>query len=237
VARTEAGAVLTAEHRRAQLQVRAATLRDYVRLWPLWQGDDESFARLVAATVPLIRAHHRTSSAVAAAYYDSFRRAERVDGTPTPRLAELVNVDQVTASLYVTGLVAARRARAAGRSADVVRRNALTRTSGAVSRHVLTGGRDTLIQSVAADRQALGWARVTDGAPCAFCAILASRGAVYSKNTANFQAHDHCACSVEPVYADSALPPHSQRFRDLYEQAKRERPDDPINGLRRLLNA
>ena len=69
MARTESGAVLTNEHRQAQVQLRARALQDYIRVWPLWQGDEQSFTRLVDATIPLVRAHHRMSAALAAAYY------------------------------------------------------------------------------------------------------------------------------------------------------------------------
>jgi hypothetical protein len=30
--------------------------------------------------------------------------------------------------------------------------------------------------------------------------MLAGRGSVYSADTAEFEAHDHCGCSAEPVY-------------------------------------
>lgn len=237
MARTDAGAVLTVEHRDAQLRLRAQALRGYLRLWPLWQGDDQTFEALVTATLPLVRAHHRLSSSFAAAYYESFRRAERVGGDPTPRLAAPVIAERVAASLHVTGRVAVRKAILAGHSPQAAMQTALTSTSGAVTRHVLDGGRETLLLTVREDRQAQGWARVTSGRCCAFCATLASRGAVYKDDTAGFRAHDHCACSAEPTYGGSALPPASQRFREMYDQAKREDPANPTNGFRRLLEA
>lgn len=42
--------------------------------------------------------------------------------------------------------------------------------------------------------------RITSGTACAFCRMLAGRGAVYSENTGRFQAHDHCACTAEPDF-------------------------------------
>lgn len=44
--------------------------------------------------------------------------------------------------------------------------------------------------------------RVTDGQPCAFCAMLAGRGPVYSEETAYFESHKHCGCTAEPVFRD-----------------------------------
>jgi len=201
MATSSVGAGLTAQHRQAQLQVRALALRDFVRLWPLWTPDDEgSFERLAVATVPLIRAHHQISSSIASAYYQAFRRAEGVSGDTTPRSADPINADRVTASLYVTGSVMTGKAIAAGLSPQAAMQTALTRTSGAVGRHVLGGGRETLIRSTASDRRTRGWGRVTGGNACDFCEMLAGRGAVYSDDTADFQAHDHCACQAEPQF-------------------------------------
>lgn len=224
MARTDAATALTGEHQQAQTRLRAQALRDYVRLWPIWHiGDDPSFASLVTATLPLIRVYHRLSATLAGAYYQTFRGAEDAAGQATPRLAPAIAEAHITASLYATGQVATDRALRAGRPPEEARKAALVRTSGAVTRHVLQGGRDTLLESIAADPQSLGWARVTDAAPCAFCALLAGRGPVYkTEHTAEFQAHDHCACLVEPVYPGAAWPGRAREFRKMYDQAVRE---------------
>lgn len=201
MAASSQGALLTADHRRAQLQLRAVALRDFVRLWPLWTGDESSFEHLVSATLPLVQAHHRVSASVAGAYYEAFRRAEGVPGDAALRLASDVDVDRVTSSLYVTGRVMTGKAIAAGLSPQSAMQTALVRTSGAVGRHVLNGGRETLVRSTSVDRRARGWGRITGGNACDFCSMLADRGAVYSDDTADFQAHDHCACMAEPRYA------------------------------------
>jgi hypothetical protein len=248
VPRTDAGGILTAQHRQAQAQLRTRGLRDFVRLWPLWQGDEDSFDQLVAATLPLIFAYHRLSSSIAGSYFDSFRRAERVPGSAAPVLARPPAEDRVVASLHVTGRVMLRRALAAGQSPELARRTALVRTSGAVSRHLLAGGRDTVLLSTREDPQALGWARVTDGNPCAFCAMAASRGPSYlSEENASFEAHDHDACSAEPSYAESEWPGRAREFADLWRRAQREAAaageldrgtsNDALNAFRRLLSA
>lgn len=200
MARSSAGASLTAQHRASQLQVRAAALRDFSRLWPLWKGDKSTFEQLVVATIPLVRVHYQLSSSLASTYYQAFRRAEGATGGAALRLASPLDIDRVTASLYVTGEVMTGKAVAAGFSPEAAMQTALVRTSGAVARHVLTGGRDTLIRSTGSDRRARGWQRVTGGEACDFCTMLAERGAVYSDDTADFQAHDHCSCMAEPRF-------------------------------------
>ncbi|UQI46727.1 hypothetical protein M1P56_21420 [Streptomyces sp. HU2014] len=52
--------------------------------------------------------------------------------------------------------------------------------AGAADRETLRGGRELITSASREDRRALGWARITDGDPCSFCAMLVSRGAVYS---------------------------------------------------------
>jgi hypothetical protein len=200
MARTDAGAALTEQHRQGQLQLRAAAIRDFALIWPLWQGDEQSFGRLVDATVPLVGAHYQASATFAAAYFDAFRRAERVTGGRVVARRGTLNVERVVASLHVTGRVMTRRALAAGHSPQQAMQTALVRTTGAVSRHMLAGGRDTVILSAAEDRSARGWERVLSGDPCEFCLMLAGRGAVYSADTADFRAHDHCACAAAPAY-------------------------------------
>ncbi len=45
-------------------------------------------------------------------------------------------------------------------------------SAGAADREALRAGRDLIDQASKQDRRVLGWARVTDGNPCAFCAML-----------------------------------------------------------------
>lgn len=246
MARTQEGAALTEQHRQTQLQLRSQALRDFLVLWPLWTGDDQSFGSLIQAAIPLVNVYHRSSATLAGAYYQAFRRAERIPGDVTSRIPVPVPPEQIARSMYATGQATAREALAAGRSAEQARRSALVATSGAVTRHVLAGGRETILETAATDEQALGWARVTDSAPCPFCLMLASRGPVYkTEQTADFQAHGHCGCGAEPVYRDSHWPGRAREFLDIYNRAQHEAEaageldrgteNDRLNALRRYL--
>lgn len=69
-----------------------------------------------------------------------------------------------------------------------------SRLSAGVSRHAKAASRDAVINTAAANR--MRWARQLSGVEnCAFCAMLASRGAVYTEKTVTFQSHDHCDCT------------------------------------------
>jgi hypothetical protein len=246
VARTEAGRILTEQHHAAQVKVRARALRDYLRLWPIWQGDAETFNEMTSAAVVLAKAYYGLSSTLAGTYFESFRQAEQVAGEAATRLAGPLDEGKVRAGLVVTGRDAVADALRAGRSGEDARATALTRTSGSITRQVLTGGRETLLRSVAEDSEARGWARVTDGNPCSFCALLASRGPVYKQSTVDFHAHDHCDCSGEPVYDGSEWPGRAREFKALYNHATREAREsgelrrgtsnDLLNAFRRHMN-
>jgi hypothetical protein len=58
--------------------------------------------------------------------------------------------------------------------------------------------------AMSSDPEARGWQRVTDGSPCAFCAMIAGRGIISKdEGAAAFEAHGHCGCSAEPAFEGS----------------------------------
>ncbi len=211
---------LTEIHRQAQLAVRARMLRDLAILWPIWKvNDPRSFRAFTVAVVDLVNVYRSMSATVSAAYYTAFRNAEQVAGVSVPQLAGAITVEQVLASLYATGQ-AMNQPLEDGVLLDALRQAAFVRVSGAISRHVLNAGRATILESVAHDKEAIGWARVTDGNPCYFCLTLASRGAVYkSEDTAGFEAHDHCGCSAMAVFKGTKIP-SLDRWRSIYDEAQ-----------------
>lgn len=82
-----------------------------------------------------------------------------------------------------------------------------------------TAGRQTVIRSTEASGRA--WRRISDGNPCSFCAMLVSRGPVYTSSQAAGEVvgvrgvargkrktgelfHDHCGCTVVELYGSWA---------------------------------
>ncbi len=126
----------------------------------------------------------------------------------------------VEISLNVTGPIGQKAKRARGKTEREARDISFVESSGAASRHVLTGGRQSLLTLLKADSRVQRWIRVTDGDPCAFCAMLAGRGPVYlTEQSAGFVAHDHCACTAEAVYHDGApWPGRAVEFRKLWDE-------------------
>jgi len=219
MAATVAGTRLTERHRTAQLALRALVLRQVMEIWPAFDIEDaaRSWPPVEAALLAVVGERRAVSASLAAGYFEAFRTAERAGGIAMPVLEAFDEgaVARARTSLQVTGYVTTERLRALKHPDPA--RVALVRLSGAVTRHVLDGGRDTLLASVRSDRRALGWARATSGDPCSFCAMLASRGPVYSERAGNFQAHDHCACNLEPVYRhDQGWPAGSRDLQQLW---------------------
>lgn len=73
---------------------------------------------------------------------------------------------------------------------------------GSAKRQVINASRAHLVALSRAHNKIKGWARVSDGNPCGFCAMLVGRGPVYAEDTASFDSHDRCGCSVRLVTYD-----------------------------------
>lgn len=107
----------------------------------------------------------------------------------------------VERALLVTGPGELKRRSGLGQTETKATSEGFVTASGAASRHVLAGSRTTSEAMIEADDQAFRYMRQTDADPCSFCAMLASRGAVYlTSASAGFHAHDHCQCTVIPIF-------------------------------------
>lgn len=132
--------------------------------------------------------------------------------------------------------------------------NGLKNSAGAAIRQSMNGGRNAVDHVMQFDRKVIGYARVTDSDPCYFCALLASRGAVFGKGsfvksdakyTANSDApdlpdgysdvakvHDHCKCQLRPVYAKSqSFDADAKFYRNQWNGVVKRNPD-ATNGER-----
>lgn len=198
--RTAAAAALTVAYRRQQFALRAAALRDLQTLWPSFDGGYDSWQGFARLATTLVQGRNRDAAAIAGRYFVDFRVAEGVGGTAAIRMAAVPSAELLGSSFASTGLAGTLRALSVGMSLEAARANGFVRLAAAGGRHVMNGGRQTIVASTGADPRARGWTRLTSGSPCEFCEMLAGRGAVYGADTAEFQAHDGCACTAEPSY-------------------------------------
>jgi hypothetical protein len=226
VARTAAGAELTTAHHAAQLAVRAGSIANLVRLWRIVDPTDlrNTIDTFVAAAVLLAGSGFDESAGTARRYYTLFRRVEGgardnlPQGSPLARTSEA----DLAAELRGAALAGIINARRGGLSVEQAKTRGFVRTAGALAKLVLAGGRRTIITAVRTDRMAVGWARVTDGDPCAFCRMLAGRGVTYkTQASAEFVPHDGCGCSAEPSFKGSAPPEQAAEYAREWSEAQR----------------
>jgi hypothetical protein len=225
MARTAQGRQLTSQHRAQQLAVRARSLRQLLDLWPVVDPADltDTIDVFTQAAVLIALNGYDESSAASSRYYTLFRLAEGIVGGGAPR--NVLAVRPARAALAgdlrgaaLKGIIDGRKA---GMSIAGAKDNGLVRVAGAMVKSVLAGGRMTIIEGVRADPVALGWQRVTSGDPCAFCRMLAARGATYkTEKAADFKPHDGCACTPEPLYPGDGPGDQSLAFKAEYATAQ-----------------
>lgn len=140
-----------------------------------------------------------------------------------PAVLDWGNADNAAErSLLVTGPAAMKRAAHNGLGEARSRKVTVVLASGSASRHVLNGARDTTLELIDADDVAQGWIRMLGPRPCAFCAMLAARGPVFSEGSiarsnsnfdgpGNIKVHDHCMCWPKAVFQSNPEWPGNNR--------------------------
>lgn len=208
---------LAASARAGQLAVRAAVMRDVAQLWPTLNVArlDATFPGWLRAMILVVGGYHAQSAALAGRYY----RTARSHAIQSPTPARLIQTSQPPAEEWLRkafgfsgpGML----------SRDTLRPGtALSTTLGTAARVALDGGRSTVLETVKHDPVAVGWYRVTDGHPCGFCALMASRGIAYkSERSAEFKSHNDCGCDAAPAFhRDQPLPEINQQAAQVYRE-------------------
>lgn len=207
---------------------------------------------LVLATAIIVR-YRAQSAAAGAIYYTLMRGLEIPDApkfdVPKPSLME---IKFLQSSLWAMGpaqlLKAKEQISPDEKDPNFPIKLAMVGTSKALEattiRHVQNGGRNTIDQARNADPVAVGYYRETDGDPCYFCAMLASRLGVYKEDSfdqsdARFEGegkakvHDQCACHNRPLFSrqdDSVFPQSSRDAARMWNELPLEYKGRPASG-------
>lgn len=225
------------QSRTIQLALSAAVARDVARLWPNLDPKrlDATFPGWLRLMTALVERYAGMASLAASVYYADARAAAL--GIPTPesliKLAPAPSAEWMSKAFGYSGPGLLRD----GKWQDS---SALSVTKGTALRMVVNNARDTVIDTAKADPKAVGWYRVTDGSPCAFCALLASRGVVYrTETTASFKSHNDCGCTAAPAFSrDQQLPDLSHAARSVYNDSTAGLPNNQrIAAFRKAWNA
>jgi hypothetical protein len=220
------------QYRLMQVQLSVTLTRDLVHLLrALFQTSDPgpSWQALRTAVAAMIVSRRQLSIGLATSFYRNERLAAGIRTPFTPTVPDPLPEEQVLKTVDATGIGTYTRSLRGGATPQQAMDRAAVTLSGSSTRLALDGGRAVIDQSVQDDDEAIGWIRVTDAAPCPWCLMMASRGAVYhSEQTAgkernshfigdgNFKWHDHCGCIAKPVWDPDD--PHLVRADELYDQ-------------------
>lgn len=291
-------AYLAQQHAQNQESVAALLALALFPLWSLVQFNDlsKSMAPWLAGVLPRIQTAYTQSQRLSAVYSQNVRFASLPTDTPLPISApdverpyglssgsfdmpdpgsqKLVSVsdafdtDRVKTSLLIQADYKT-KLEMPGTEDDLMH-DALIRSSGTAVREAINGSRNVSRNVQNVDRRrVIGWARVTDSKPCYFCALLASRGAVYAKDAfsenyskrrngkksdadflspqgsrddlpASFsniaKVHDHCKCTLRPVYSKSQSMDHAaQYYFKNWDNTPGKNNSDQINNFRKWL--
>lgn len=259
----------------AALRLRAAQrgllrflLRDVRAVMPRLDPADPASAPVWIADVGLVVGRYaRMSAELSARAYEAERAAAGVRARFRAPLAPPPPDEQVEASLRwaahdvwtppapPAGLAPGEESAFSARIAAGLMQEAADRTEAAVSKLALDTGRRTVVDAVDRDPAATGWYRSAQPTGCAFCRLLASRGAVYKdRGTAGadanerfegdgaFKFHDNCQCVAMPVLAGDTfeLSPEAARWDEVYQQYAAGHSGDQLRRFRaalRLLDA
>lgn len=216
MASTTAGQGLTEAHRVAQINLGVDTeIEAGVLVDRYLTGPAPSRTAWLASSMIMLRSRWRHSQRLARAYLSEFDGAEI--GTGARPVVE-IPFPQTSAAVKMSALVPPGLALVELGPADL---SALAgQVAAQAAQTAMAGGRSTIDRTARHRRRR--YRRVSDGNPCAFCAMLASRGPAYSEETAYFRAHEHCGCTAELVYGTWEPSALEREWVTAYEDAAEE---------------
>lgn len=257
---------LALEHAQDQEEVAAQLALGLLPMWYILNPDDLDATTLpwLMAIMPLIKKAYEQSQRLGGVFLNDYRFAALP--TKDPLNIELPNVekpldvndlawntldfpgpqidvqpfdeDAVSRNMVVNGPSRV-MAGMDEKTLEEAMTTGLHTSSGAAIRQAINGSRSVTRDVAEQDPSILGYARVTDSDPCYYCAILASRGAVYRADSfvasdADFKGgsiadlgenwsdvakvHDNCRCTLRPVYMKAHFRDRESWF--YYEQWK-----------------
>lgn len=231
MALTAQGRRLTEANRLLQLRLAAQAAGVGLILWDQLRASDldGSTPDWLASNTALASRYFDQSSQTTAAYIDKYRVAEAA-GATSPVLVPTFDAALTAQILLVAGPIRVKNFIGRGFSGSSALAAAKSGFAGMLRRQVMMGGRETVDLTASQDEQAIGWRRVSDGNPCAFCAMLCSRGPVYRSASSagdpvagnGLHYHSHCGCHAELVYGSWEPNEQEREFIDTYQKAARE---------------
>lgn len=193
-------------------------------LYPVWEILDfhdlkRTTAPWLKVARPIVEKGYLTSQYVAAEFVKNYRSAaypgaealavelpNPLGALTTPQIPDRQVSIRILASLRVTGPIWLSSQSQPGMSTDAIpqmMRDGFSKSTGAVTRLVLNGGRGMVRTLAGADPLARGVVGIADSDACQGCQFLTRpimKSAGARKMNAVAVGHDFCTCSAKPVY-------------------------------------
>lgn len=218
----------SAEAVRTQLAVvttaAAADLAAEVAQVPL----DRQLAVLVASLPLVVPSYYDAAGALAVDWYDEIREESRPSTLYVPEIIGDSATDWIEreAEKYLRELDSIDFEAQVAAMTDEITRLA--------EKEVARGYRDSVLGNTRQDKDAIGWSRVTRPGACKLCVMIADRGAVFRKETANFAAHKSCHCAARPEFRNGKHGPEASV--EQYLATTKRRTSAQQKRLREYLN-
>ena len=228
-------------HQAREIRMSAALSGLVYELLKRWARGDWSDRDTIAGYIAATQIAHAGSVQRAIEMIEAIRRLEAPDRVHAPPVA--AEFDQGAAYGRISGVMQDAkaldpRARTHARDLELL----LQAAAVTAQRHALNAGRRTVEASTAAN--GTRWRRVTDGKPCAFCAMLATRDDYTSRDAAlkvqgrrgrprgrralGSSYHDRCGCTAVEVLDTWEPTEQEQAYRDLYYGAREACAEDEV---------
>lgn len=207
---------LVDEHRQEVADIVAVAQADLIEQWSDVQIADAPRAKAAAVTIveDVVVTYGSLAAGAAADWYMEARTGAGVRRRMTPRLTVPTMAAQIVPN---AGWAVSPLFGVADEGATVDRLSAVTQ------KLVTNAGRATIFTNARRDPLAVRWYRGVSASCCAFCAMSASRGAVYrSEQSANFKPHNNCRCFPVPLWPSETheLPSYYDDFGSEYDAAR-----------------
>ena len=181
---------LTRLHRRELAVLTDEAKRDLEKLWREFSSPEAARAMLMRVLPQLVAIYGAAAATLGADYFDDARDDAKVRGRFRAEPAEPVDGEPLD--------VLARTAVGPLYGAKPNLLNALTLAQGGLQRHIANADRETVRLASIEDKRTQGWVRVGDGG-CDWCQQYLD-GEVHYVEGYDFNAHDHCNCTAQPVF-------------------------------------
>jgi hypothetical protein len=225
--------------RSTQIGLQVDLLRKVTEGWPSLNFSqlDRTWPGWLAMMQALVAEYHQELAAQSSLLYRGTRQLEI--GEPGPQVLAAPPAEEWTKkALGYAAPGVYEKALRQQVERQAAEHKALVTTLGTTTRIALDGARQTMVDAGSKDHSRVRYFRVTDGDPCYFCALAASRGAVYrSAFTAGdgnaYHDHDSCTVGVTFVGGHQLDGPAAEAAR-IYDSVAHLTGKERLNAFRRL---